>query len=343
MIDIGFGIIELELGTLLLLVSLAALLIDALLVLFGKHIDNWEQLSEISLMTGSTTLIISFGYFSYSVLSGDYSLIYVRNFVSNDMDFLMRLSALWSGQAGSYFFWAFLVLISYLLFRHFFRYQAHDLVIWRTFILSAVQVAAIIALTLFNNPFEINYVPTTNGFGLNPLLMNFWNIIHPPIIFTGYALCMIPMAVAIAKISALEDRKVPEFVSKQKLDDYIEFIISLAWLVLSSGIIIGAYWAYITLGWGGFWAWDPVETASLIPWFFLTLYYHGRLFHRKSEYLANYIISMTYIGALFATYLTRSGVVSSVHAFQPGGNLEKLLSVIIPEDSVIMKIILRFI
>ncbi|MHA2297761.1 MAG: cytochrome c biogenesis protein CcsA [Candidatus Hodarchaeales archaeon] len=342
MIDIGFGIIELELGTLLLLVSFVALLLDAALLLSGKYIEKWELLSESSLVTGSTTLILSFGYFSYSVLSGDYTLMYVRRHVSNDMDFFMRLSAIWSGQAGSYFFWAFLILISYIIFRQLFRDSAHESVIWRSFLLSSIQITILLALTLLSDPFAINPDLVTNGVGLNPLLMNIWNIIHPPVIFIGYALCMLPTVVAIAKISVLKDGKTPDFAVKKKLDNFIEFLISLAWFVLSSGIIIGAYWAYITLGWGGFWAWDPIETASLVPWFFLTLYYHGKHFHRKSEYLANYIISMTYTGALFATYLTRSAVVTSVHAFKPEGVLESILGLFLPADSAIMNIILRF-
>ncbi|MFW9992389.1 MAG: cytochrome c biogenesis protein CcsA [Candidatus Odinarchaeota archaeon] len=328
-IDLGFGIIELELGTLLLLVSLVALLVDVFLVFFGKYIEKWENLSELSLMIGSTTLIISFCYFSYSVLSGDYSLIYVRNFVSNDMDFFLRLSAIWSGQAGSYFFWAFLILICYLIFRQSFRYNAHETVIWRSFLFSGLQVATMTALTLLTNPFEINHIPTDNGYGLNPLLMNIWNIIHPPIIFIGYALCMLPAVIAIAKISTLEDGKVPDFESKKSLDRFLEFNISLAWLILSSGIVIGAYWAYVTLGWGGFWAWDPVETGSLIPWLFLTLYYHGKHFHSKNHFLKNYVISMTYIAVLFATFITRSNIIESVHAFQADNSLVLLFFILI--------------
>jgi cytochrome c biogenesis factor len=151
------------------------------------------------------------------------------------------------------------------------------------------------------------------------------------------------MVIAIARISILEEGKVPDFEGKEKLDRFFDFTVSLAWLGLSTGIIVGAYWAYITLGWGGFWAWDPVETGSLVPWLFITLYFHGKPFFRKRDYLSNYLVSMGYVGALFVTYLTRSGVVSSVHAFVPGGALEKVLILFIPENSFIMSIILRVI
>ncbi|MHA2031115.1 MAG: cytochrome c biogenesis protein CcsA [Candidatus Kariarchaeaceae archaeon] len=340
MIDIGFGT---DLGTIILLIAFVAFLLDAFLVLAGKHIEKWEIYSEMSLSTGFVTLLISFFYFVYSILVADYNFFYVSEYVSNNMDFLLRLSTVWSSQPGSYFFWAFLIVISYFSFRMIFRQYAHETIFWRAFVLSSLQVALLIFLALFSDPFKLNSVVPSDGLGLNPLLMNIWNVIHPPIIFISYALCMIPMVIAIARISVLENGKVPEFEGKKKLDNLFEFTVSLAWFVLSAGIIIGAYWAYITLGWGGFWAWDPVETGSLIPWLFITLYYHGKPFFRKRDFLSNYIVSMGYVSTLFITYLTRSGVVSSVHAFVPEGALEKLLSLIIPEDFFLMSIILRII
>jgi len=344
MIFIGIGTLGLDLGAILLFISLIAYIIDAILVISGERVEKWEIYSEISLIAGSTAYLISFLYFSYSTLIGDYSFVYVNTFVNNDMDLFLRLSAVWSGQAGSYFFWTTIAIITYLVFRTLFRAYAHETIIWRSFVLTAIQITFFIALTLISNPFKLESGPIVDGIGLNPALMNFWNIIHPPIILAGYVLCLVPMVIGIIRISALKDGKIPDFEAKEKLDRFFEFMISLAWLVLSAGIIIGAYWAYVTLGWGGFWAWDPVETASLTPWLFLTLYFHGRsIYHRKNEFLGNYIVSMSYVGALFATYITRSGIISSVHAFSPEGELEKFLTIFIPQNSFIMAIILRFI
>lgn len=343
MIYINLGIIGIDLGMLLLLLCFAAYLIDVILVIIGEYIEKWEFFSEVSLSVGTIAIILSFLYFSYSVLTADYSFNYVYSFVNNDMDFFQRISAIWSGQAGSYFFWTFLVALIYIVFRNMFRNYAHETFFWRSFVLFAFQVAILTALTIMSEPFELTDQILTDGLGLNPFLLNFWNIIHPPIIFIGYALCLVPMVIGIVKLSILEDGKVPDFEDKEQLNKFLEFMVSLAWLILSSGIIIGGYWAYVTLGWGGFWAWDPVETASLIPWFFLTLYFHGKSFHRKSAYLANYILSMTYIGVLFATYLTRSGLITSVHTFQPEGTLENILKLFIPQNSFIMSIILRLI
>lgn len=283
----------------------------------GKYIEKWELASEISLIIGNGALISSFLYFSYAHVTADYSFAVVSNNVSNDMDFMLRISAIWSAQAGSYLFWAFSMAIFYLLFRFFFREVAHEAVVWRSFVFCSLQVAFLVALTLLSQPFEANSDIVMAGGGLNPLLRNYWNVIHPPLILLGYAACMIPAGIAIARMSVLEDGKVPDYDGRARLDKFFEFSISLAWLILTAGIVLGGYWAYVTLGWGGFWAWDPVETVSLIPWLFLTLYYHGTPFHSKNRYLENYISSMSYIGSLFATFITRSNIISSVHTFSP--------------------------
>ncbi|MHA2248235.1 MAG: cytochrome c biogenesis protein CcsA, partial [Candidatus Hodarchaeales archaeon] len=346
MIYIGLGSIGMDLGTIVLFVGLLALLFDAFFLLSGEYIEKWESLSELCLTVGIAAIIISFSYFSYSVLSVDYNFSYVSGYVNNDMDFFLRLSAIWSGAIGSYFFWLFLVALLYMIFRFMFRKYAHESLLWKSFLLTNFQVVALTALTLLYDPFRLNTRTVTDGIGLTPVLLTEWNLIHPPIIFIGYALCVVPMAIGMARISSLKDGKVPEFVGmgKEKLDNFFEFLVSLAWLVLSSGIIIGAYWAYVTLGWGGFWAWDPVETASLAPWFFLTLYYHGKPFFGKREFLGNYLVSMSYFGTLFATYLTRSGIVISIlHAFEPKGSLVDTLEFLIPANSFIMKIIIRII
>jgi cytochrome c biogenesis factor len=340
MINIGFGT---DLGTVILLIAFLGFLLDAILVLAGKYIDKWEIYSEMSLSTGTTALFISFFYFIYSILTTDYNFFYVSEYVNNSMDFFLRLSTVWSSQPGSYFFWAFLIAISYLTFRLLFREYAHETIFWRAFVLASLQVALLTFLALVSDPFKLNASAPVDGLGLNPLLMNIWNVIHPPIIFISYALCLLPMVIAIARISILEDGKVPDFEGKEKLEKFFDFTVSLAWLGLSAGIIVGGYWAYITLGWGGFWAWDPVETGSLIPWLFITLYFHGKPFFGKRDFLSNYIVSMSYVGTLFITYLTRSGVVSSVHAFVPTGALEKFLTIFIPKDFFLMSVILRFI
>ncbi len=185
MIDVGFGIIEMDLGMLLLIIGLVAFLVDALLMLIGDNIKNWELYSEISLTVGGSSLLISFFYFCTAVISANYSFVYVTNLVNNDMDFFMRVSAIWSGQEGSYFFWTFLAVLIYFIFRSLFRDYAHEAIYWRSFAIFAIQVAILTSLTILSDPFKFDLRPVTDGAGLNPLLMNIWNLIHPPIIFIG--------------------------------------------------------------------------------------------------------------------------------------------------------------
>ena len=336
-------LLGMDLGALLLLICLVAFIFDAIFVIINKSIENWEFYSELSLNIGSLSLIFSFIYFGFSAVTADYSFMYVIAYINNSMDTLMRLSAIWSGQAGSYFFWVFLATLINLVFRNLFRNYVHVAFFRRSFVLVTIQLIILTALTFMSDPFKLSTVIKTDGIGLHPEYLNIWNFIHPFIIFVGYAMCLIPMVIGIVRISILENSKVPIFEGKERLDKFFEFMVSLAWLLLSSGIIIGGYWAYITLGWGGFWAWDPIETASLVPWLFLTLYFHGKAFHKKNEYLGNYIISMSYIGVLFATYLTRSGILSSVHAYRPEATLESILDKFIPQNSFLMSIILRII
>lgn len=117
MIYISFGTTGTDLGTLILLIALVTFLLDAFLVISGKYIEKWELYSEMSLSTGMIAILISFLYFSYSILTADYNFFYVSEYVNNDMDFFMRLSVVWSSQAGSYFFWLFLIALIYFIFR----------------------------------------------------------------------------------------------------------------------------------------------------------------------------------------------------------------------------------
>ncbi len=340
---IYIDLLGMDLGVLLLQISLVVFGFDAIFLIINKSSEKWKFYSELCLNTGSVTLIFSFIYFGFSVVTADYSFMYVIDYVNNSMDTLLRISSIWSGQAGSYFFWVFLVTIINLVFRNLFRNYAHETFFRRSFVLMTFQLIILTALTFMSDPFKLSAVIKANGIGLNPELLNVWNFIHPFFILVGYAICLIPMVIGIVRISILENNKVPIFEGKERLDRFFEFMVSFAWLILSSGIIIGGYWAYITLGWGGFWAWDPIETASLVPWLFLSLYFHGKAFYRKNEYLGNYIISMSYIGVLFATYLTRSGILSSVHAYQPEATLESILEILIPQNTFLMSIILRII
>ncbi|MHA2157080.1 MAG: hypothetical protein ACXABU_17190, partial [Candidatus Hodarchaeales archaeon] len=148
MIYIGFGTFGMDLGAIILLISLIAFVLDAILVLLGKYVEKWEIYSEMSLSTGMVALLIAFLYFSYSIIINDYSFFYVSEYVNNDMDIFFKLSAIWSGQAGSYFFWVFLIGVSYYVFRLLFRDYAHEPMFWRSFALASVQVSMLMFLAI---------------------------------------------------------------------------------------------------------------------------------------------------------------------------------------------------
>ena len=172
----------------------------------------------------------------------------------------------------------------------------------------------IAANTLVARPFRLieGTVPN-DGYGLNPLLSTLLNVVHPPLIFISYALILVPFSVKLAGFTLhSEERNVDPI---PVVNAYVRFITIIAWILLSAGIALGGYWAYTVLGWGGYWAWDPVETTSLIPWLLVTIYYHARPTLRKNDVIRDSFLVMAYITVLFATWTTRSGILSSVHGF----------------------------
>ncbi len=306
-----------DIGAIFLTTSIILMLIDAMFVFLPNRMKKWHKLNNVFLILSSFFFIITFIYFVISILTPDFRFIYVSSYVSREMDIFLKFAAIWSGTSGSFFFWSFTSMIFYICYRFIFRNFREELIISRSMGIFSIQVASLAFLTLLSDPFALNSSTITNGRGLNPILTNIWNITHPPIIIIGYTLSLAPMVIALARISVLKDNKIPIFNSQKRLNAFFELSISSAWLFLSTGIALGAYWAYVTLGWGGFWNWDPVQASSLIPWLFITIYYHGKPFHKYNRFLENYIVSMAYIGVLFATFVTRSGVLSSIHSFAP--------------------------
>ncbi|MHA1947309.1 MAG: cytochrome c biogenesis protein CcsA [Candidatus Hodarchaeales archaeon] len=312
---INLGIVSFDIGAIFLLISLLLLFLDTILLFQPRKMKNWSKYSIYIYPFSVILFFLTFFYFVIAIISPDFSFTYVSSYVSKEMDIFLKLSAIWSGSAGSFFFWSFISMVFYVFFRIFFRGTGNEVIINRSTRILSFQVLGLVFLTWLGDPFALNSNIVTNGRGLNPILTNIWNITHPPIILIGYSLCLVPMAIALARISIMKKDSIPELMVQQRLDTFLDLCLSLAWLLLSTGIALGAYWAYVTLGWGGFWNWDPVQSSSLIPWLFITIYYHGRSIHKDNKYLENYIVSMTYVGVLFATFITRSSVLSSVHSF----------------------------
>jgi cytochrome c-type biogenesis protein CcmF len=252
---------------------------------------------------------------------------YVNNYSSRDLDFFFTVAASWAGQPGSFLIWILWGAIATVFLikraRHFEPY------VLMSFML--IQ-ACLLIFVLILNPFKplldaASGLPLTpsDGRGLNPLLHNFWMIIHPPVLFVGYALATVPFAFAVG---ALIRRDYDTWVARA-----IPWTIA-AWSFLGLALLLGGYWAYETLGWGGYWGWDPVENSSLVPWLTLTALMHGMLVQRTSGGLrkTNLLLALlTYVLVFYATFLTRSGVYAnfSVHSFVAEGIFEGLVGFLV--------------
>ena len=289
----------------------------ALLQLWQGREDSLRIVEKAHVVISGALLIAS-AILLHALFWFDFQVQYVASYTDRILPVFYRLTAFWAGQPGSMLFWALAVGVSGSLFactRAFKKLSGSTRLWYWTFFYAIMGFFALI-LTSWSNPFMLQSPAPADGNGLNPLLQNPGMIIHPPLLFLGYGGFTIPACLALAQA-----------LSGQASVEGAWYRISrpaiiLAWLFLTSGIVLGAWWAYMELGWGGYWAWDPVENASLIPWLIATAALHTMLIQTRRNKLHGvnvFLMALTTISAFFATYLVRSGVVQSVHAFGSGG------------------------
>ncbi|MHC4256444.1 MAG: heme lyase CcmF/NrfE family subunit [Planctomycetota bacterium] len=250
------------------------------------------------------------------LINSDFSVNYVVEHTSKELPLQYKASALWAGAAGSLLLWLWLqVGFVVLVFCNPKRGQANFYGHART-IANFVSAFFFMILILDKNPFTQSVVAAVDGNGLNPLLQHPAMVLHPPTLFIGYAAFVIPFAWAYASLKSLSIEKSTSFVSQ------VRYWVLLAWLFLTVGIVLGAWWAYEELGWGGYWAWDPVENSSLMPWLIATALLHCTRTYKQGTTIATWAIVLslvTFSLCIFGTFLTRYGLVSSIHAFpEPG-------------------------
>jgi cytochrome c-type biogenesis protein CcmF len=252
-----------------------------------------------------------------ALITHDFSLRYVASFTSANLPFVYTITAFWAGQAGSMLFWC-LILSTYSAIAVVTnRHQNRVLMPYVAGTLGAITLFFLATMCFGQSPFErLDWIPT-DGRGLNPQLQNPGMAIHPPNLYLGYVATAVPFAFALA---ALITRRLDgEWLAAVRRWSLI------SWFFLTVGITLGMWWAYVELGWGGYWAWDPVENASLLPWLTGTAFLHSIMIQEKRGMLRKWnvvLVVTTFLLAILGTFITRSGVISSVHSFaqSPVGN-----------------------
>jgi cytochrome c-type biogenesis protein CcmF len=255
------------------------------------------------------------GILVYNFLISNFSFAYVASHSNRDMQGLYKLAALWGGQEGSLLFWSFL-LSTYAAVVVFTNRRRHrDIMPYVVAIISVVQTFFLTLNAFVVSPFQmlavdrvITSVP--DGMGLNPTLQYPAMAIHPPMLYLGYVGMTIPFAFAMASMLVRQPGEAWIHTTRRWS--------LVTWLFQSCGIVLGAGWAYHALGWGGYWAWDPVENASFLPWLSSTAFLHSVMMQEKKGMMKIWnivLVSSSFFLCIFGTFLTRSGVVSSVHAF----------------------------
>lgn len=270
-----------------------------------------ESLRRVTMLV-AVTLGLSIAALGYSFVTNDYTVQYVWQYSNRDMPWIYKITAIWGGMDGSMLLWCFLVAVFSACVARVSLSYPRPLVPWLFSFLNS-STLFFTSITLFlTNPFRYLKSPVMmpDGNGLNPLLQNEYMAIHPPMLYLGFTGLAVPYAFCMAALA-----------SGHLSNDWIRLTrrwTLIGWTFLTAGIVLGGHWAYLELGWGGFWAWDPVENASFLPWLTATAFLHSVMVQERKGMLKVwnvFLIVLTYALTVFGTFLTRSGIVQSVHAF----------------------------
>src|ERR1700688_214615 len=304
-----------EIGSFVLLLALALVAYSFLagFVALIRKQPGSERLSETARRAG----IASFGavflgavVLVTSAFRNDFSISYILHHSNRDLPLPYKFATLWSGQEGSLLFWSLLLSGYGLVLR--LRHKTDErLFAHASVVIAAVQVFFLLLLNFAAKPFAVIQGPiAADGNGLNPLLQYPEMVIHPPMLYLGYVGFTVPFAFALGALAM----KYPG----EKWIHITRRWTMVTWGFLTCGVFLGAHWAYSVLGWGGYWGWDPVENASLMPWLTGTAFLHSVMMQEKRGMMKSWnvwLIFSTFMLTILGTLLTRSGLVSSVHAF----------------------------
>ena len=243
-------------------------------------------------------------------LTHDFSIAFVADHSSSGMPIGLTIAALWGGQEGSLLFWTWAMSLFSAVAIHRMLRTDKVLSLSGTTILSLLQIFFLAVVVFASPPFQRLLIAPAEGRGLNPLLWDSGMQIHPPMLLTGYMSFGVPFALATALL-------VSGRVTQPWLRELRNWML-LAWAIQSAGLLLGAWWAYRVLGWGGYWGWDPVENVALLPWLIATAYLHSALAQERRGQLRAWTVGLVLISyalAIFGTFVVRSGVLTSVHSF----------------------------
>ncbi len=245
-----------------------------------------------------------------ALLRHDFNVQYVWSYTSRNLPTPYVISAFYGGQSGSLLFWAFILSIFAATAQWLTPKRYDYLMPYVAAVTSMITLFFVVVVLFASNPFERLPFTPAEGNGLNPQLQNPGMVIHPPMLYLGYISISIPFAFAVAAL-----------LTKRLDTGWLHAIrrwTIVSWIFLSVGITLGMWWAYVELGWGGYWAWDPVENASLLPWLTMTAFLHSVMIQEKRGMLKKWnmiLIALSFMLSIFGTFITRSGIISSVHSF----------------------------
>jgi cytochrome c-type biogenesis protein CcmF len=299
-------------GRALLILALAVAVYGILASVYGarRRRQEWIDSGRRSVYALAALATAAFAILEDAFWRNDFSFNVVAEHSSTTTPAFYKLAAAWSSQEGSLLLWVFLLSVWSSLILFLVRQRAREIIPYATAVLLGFGAFFTSLAVFFANPFATTANPPTEGAGLDPLLLHPSMMIHPPMLYSGYTLLTVPFAFAIGAL--ITGRLGAEWISVTR-----RFALA-AWLFLGIGILLGARWSYTELGWGGYWAWDPVENAALMPWLCITAFIHSVMIQEKRGMLKVWNASLV-LGAgtlsILGTFLVRSGILDSIHAF----------------------------
>ncbi len=291
-----------------LLVSLYSLIALTLGARTKKR--EWTRSGQNAAFAVAGLVSLAAAVLVYALIAGDFQIQYVAEHSSRSLPLAYRLSAFWGGQEGSLLLWEWLLVLFAAVVMIQNRKRNRALMPYVLVIMMGISLFFLVLLTFISRPFQLLPFLPSDGRGLNPLLQNPGMWFHPPATYLGYVGFSVPFAFAMA---ALLTRKLND-IWIRSTRQWVLF----SWLFLSIGNLLGAQWAYVELGWGGYWAWDPVENASFMPWLTATAFLHSVMIQERRGMLKIWnmvLIILTFVLIIFGTFIVRSGILTSVHSF----------------------------